>query len=105
MSDPALGALTDAVAGVEPSISADVDDDAGGTPEGRRIIELLWTGAAPASRGPKPKFSLDDIVRAGVSVADRRASRRCPCGGSRAGSGWVSCRYTRTSPAAPSCWS
>ncbi len=46
------------------------EDTADGTPEGRRIIELLWSGAPPAARGPKPKFSLDDIVSAGVAVAD-----------------------------------
>lgn len=42
----------------------------GGTPEGRRVIKLLWSGATPATRGPKPKFSLDDIVQAGILVAD-----------------------------------
>ncbi len=69
MSDRALEALAEPDQPVEPSISEDVDDG-GGTPEGRRIIELLWTGAAPASRGPKPKFSLEDLVRAGIAVAD-----------------------------------
>ena len=48
-------------------------DDAGpedGTAEGRRIIELLWAGRSANSRGPKAKVTLDDIVRAGVAVAD-----------------------------------
>lgn len=41
-----------------------------GTPEGRRIIELLWAGPSTSTRGPKAKVSLDDIVQGGVAVAD-----------------------------------
>ncbi len=42
-----------------------------GTPEGRRIIQLLWdtTSVAPV-RGPKPRTSLAEVVTAGVSIAD-----------------------------------
>ena len=42
-----------------------------GTPEGRRVIQLLWDPhvSIPA-RGPKPRSSLADIVAAGVSIAD-----------------------------------
>lgn len=41
------------------------------TPEGRRIIELLWNPQEPAgSRGPKPKINLAQIVAAGVELAD-----------------------------------
>lgn len=41
-----------------------------GTPEGRRIIELLWAGPPAATRGPKARVSLNDIVQAGVAQAD-----------------------------------
>ena len=42
-----------------------------GTPEGRRIIQLLWEPdvAAPV-RGPKPRTSLAEIVAAGISIGD-----------------------------------
>lgn len=43
-----------------------------GTPEGRRVIELLWDPPAPPAngRGPRPKISLDQIVQAGMEIAD-----------------------------------
>jgi AcrR family transcriptional regulator len=42
-----------------------------GTPEGRRVVELLWAPNQPASvRGPKPRTSLADVVAAGVAIAD-----------------------------------
>ena len=54
-----------------PSERMGEDADAhDGSPEGRRIIELLWSGPAATTRGPKAKVSLADIVRAGVAVAD-----------------------------------
>ena len=65
MSDPGSEHLPETSPRAE-----DETDGAEGTPEGRRIIELLWSGAPPAARGPKPKFTLDDIVAAGVAVAD-----------------------------------
>jgi AcrR family transcriptional regulator len=42
-----------------------------GTPEGRRVVELLWapTQQTPG-RGPKPRLSLPDVVAAGVAIAD-----------------------------------
>ena len=42
-----------------------------GTPEGRRVVELLWapTQQAPV-RGPKPRTSLSEVVAAGVEIAD-----------------------------------
>ena len=42
-----------------------------GTPEGRRVVELLWapTQQTPG-RGPKPRLTLDDVVAAGVAIAD-----------------------------------
>lgn len=40
-----------------------------GTPEGQAMIELLWNPPPPASRGPKQKLSLDQIVAAGMEVA------------------------------------
>ena len=42
-----------------------------GTPEGRRVVELLWAPAQqPPVRGPKPRTSLADVVAAGVAIAD-----------------------------------
>ncbi|HEX8507999.1 MAG TPA: TetR/AcrR family transcriptional regulator [Propionibacteriaceae bacterium] len=43
-----------------------------GTPEGRRVIELLWNpSTVPAGgRGPKPKLSLPEVVQAGIRLAD-----------------------------------
>ena len=42
-----------------------------GTPEGRRIVELLWNPPAEIpSRGPRPKTSLAQVVDAGVAIAD-----------------------------------
>ena len=40
----------------------------GGDP--RRSVELLWGTREPPRRGPKPKLSVDAIVRAGIEVAD-----------------------------------
>jgi AcrR family transcriptional regulator len=42
-----------------------------GTPEGRRIVELLWAPPQqPSVRGPKPRINLADVVAAGVAIAD-----------------------------------
>jgi len=42
-----------------------------GTEQGRRILELLWEPqAATPSRGPKPKIGLEDVIAAGVTIAD-----------------------------------
>ena len=42
-----------------------------GTPEGRRVVELLWAPPQqPPVRGPRPRISLADIVAAGVAIAD-----------------------------------
>src|ERR1700754_3298066 len=32
--------------------------------------KLLWEPASPPRRGPRPAFTLDDIARAGVAIAD-----------------------------------
>lgn len=42
-----------------------------GTPEGRRVVQLLWDPAlfAPA-RGPKPKTNLTEVIQAGITIAD-----------------------------------
>ena len=46
-----------------------------GTPEGRRIVELLWSPPQqPSVRGPKPRISLADVVAAGVAIADELRS-------------------------------
>jgi AcrR family transcriptional regulator len=42
-----------------------------GTPEGRRIIELLWDSPAESpARGPRPRTSLAEVIDAGVAIAD-----------------------------------
>jgi AcrR family transcriptional regulator len=42
-----------------------------GTPEGRRVVELLWAPTQQtAGRGPKPRLTLADVVAAGVAIAD-----------------------------------
>lgn len=49
--------------------TADDDPESWGTPEGRTMIELLWNPPAPASRGPKQKLTVDQVVEAGMKVA------------------------------------
>ena len=44
------------------------DYSGGGDP--RRSIELLWGTREPPRRGPKPRLTLDAIVRAAIEVAD-----------------------------------
>ncbi|MET7134785.1 TetR/AcrR family transcriptional regulator [Cellulosimicrobium sp. MI9406] len=39
------------------------------TPEITRRLALLWDPPAPATRGRKPRLTLDDVVRAGIAVA------------------------------------
>ena len=42
-----------------------------GTPEGRRVVDLLWAPMQqPPVRGPKPRISLAEVVAAGVAIAD-----------------------------------
>jgi AcrR family transcriptional regulator len=61
---------------VDPSTDSggsgqDRTDQQPGTPEGRRVVELLWAPAQqPPVRGPKPRISLADVVEAGVAIAD-----------------------------------
>jgi AcrR family transcriptional regulator len=40
----------------------------GGDP--RRSLELLWGATEPGRRGPKPKHSVEEVVRAAVTLAD-----------------------------------
>ncbi|PFG18670.1 TetR/AcrR family transcriptional regulator [Serinibacter salmoneus] len=40
------------------------------TPEERRRLDLLWGTTPPAQRGRPPKFTLRDVVAAGLAVAD-----------------------------------
>ena len=47
------------------------EDNGGGDP--RRAIELLWGVSAPARRGPKPKLTTADVVKAAVALADADA--------------------------------
>ncbi len=42
-----------------------------GTPEGRRVIQLLWDPPTePGGRGPKPRTNLAGVVAAGIAIAD-----------------------------------
>src|SRR5262249_813453 len=41
-----------------------------GAGDPRRSIELLWGLAAPARRGPRPKFTVAEIVSVAVALAD-----------------------------------
>jgi AcrR family transcriptional regulator len=51
--------------------SQDRPEEQPGTPEGRRVVDLLWAPAQQAPvRGPKPRISLADVVAAGVAIAD-----------------------------------
>jgi len=34
------------------------------------VVALLWRRAAPARRGPKPRFSIEGVAEAGVAIAD-----------------------------------
>jgi AcrR family transcriptional regulator len=42
-----------------------------GDDDPRRSIELLWGVQEPGKRGPKPRFSTDDVVQAAIALADR----------------------------------
>jgi AcrR family transcriptional regulator len=54
-----------------PKPAEDLRDAHPGTPEGRRVVELLWAPPQqPPVRGPKPRISLPDVVAAGVAIAD-----------------------------------
>lgn len=42
-----------------------------GDDDPRRSIELLWGAHGPLKRGPKPRFSTDDVVAAAIAIADK----------------------------------
>lgn len=42
-----------------------------GDDDPRRSIELLWGAHEPGKRGPKPRFSTQDVVAAAINLADR----------------------------------
>lgn len=44
-------------------------DVTGGT-DPKRSIDLLWGAAEPGRRGPKPRYSVDEVVAAAIAVAD-----------------------------------
>ncbi len=49
------------------------DEDAK-TAQATRILELLWRHSLPSTpgaRGPKPGLTVDDVVAAGITIADR----------------------------------
>lgn len=45
--------------------------DAGGRPPLDRVAAVLWGTTAPGRRGPKPKFTVEQIADAGIAIADR----------------------------------
>ncbi len=55
-----------------PSWPVDAGDPSTwGTPEGRRVIELLWNPPGPGARGPRQRISLDLLVHTAITLADR----------------------------------
>ncbi len=46
------------------------DPEQWGTPEGRRIIALLWGAPTPSVRGPRQRLSVDEIIEAATDLAD-----------------------------------
>jgi AcrR family transcriptional regulator len=69
VTEPAKQQEAPVTDGHEPA--DDCIDAQPGTPEGRRIVELLWAPPQqPSVRGPKPRISLADVVAAGVAIAD-----------------------------------
>ncbi|MFD9890505.1 TetR/AcrR family transcriptional regulator [Amycolatopsis sp. NPDC059027] len=48
----------------------DVSTEYSGSGDPRRTIELLWGVDGPPRRGPKPKLSVTDVVRAAIKLAD-----------------------------------
>ena len=40
------------------------------TPDPIRSLELLWGVRAPATRGPKPGLTIDEVVNAAIAIAD-----------------------------------
>ncbi|MGI9083771.1 MAG: TetR/AcrR family transcriptional regulator [Aeromicrobium sp.] len=45
------------------------DPSTWGTPEGRHMIDLLWDPPAPATRGPRQKLTLEQVVDTAMSIA------------------------------------
>jgi AcrR family transcriptional regulator len=41
-----------------------------GSGDPKRSLELLWRAHAPSGKGPRPRLDLDQIVSAGIEVAD-----------------------------------
>ena len=70
MTESAKQQETRIIDGHEPADDHGADAQPG-TPEGRRVVELLWAPPQqPSVRGPKPRISLADVVAAGVAIAD-----------------------------------
>lgn len=45
-------------------------EDTTGGADPKRSIDLLWGSAEPGRRGPKPRYSVDEVVAAAIAVAD-----------------------------------
>lgn len=72
--DRPRGVVAAAEAGVPSAVAAAEHARAGiaevvRTPEVTRRLALLWDPPSPATRGRKPRLTLDDVVRAGIAVA------------------------------------
>jgi AcrR family transcriptional regulator len=44
------------------------DEQFQGTPEGQRVLRLLWDPPGPPGRGPRPRITLAEIVEAGIAI-------------------------------------
>jgi AcrR family transcriptional regulator len=51
-------------------LGPDADPQSWGTPAGRRVVALLWDPPGPGARGPRQSLTLDQIVEAGMALAD-----------------------------------
>jgi AcrR family transcriptional regulator len=46
-----------------------VPEEMQGTPEGQRMLRLLWDPPGPPARGPRPKLSREQVIAAAIEVA------------------------------------
>lgn len=76
MSDQGRGGRGQADVPSARGPAADAAEDAtgdawaGGTPEGRRAVDLLWGEQPAPTRGPRPKITLEEVLAAAVDLAD-----------------------------------
>jgi len=56
------------------SVYGETDPREWGTPEGRRMVRLLWDPPPPGTRGPRQRLTLTDIVSAAMLLAGREGA-------------------------------